>query len=103
LLVLAAVYLEALAASLALHHWPIPSLDDPKSIPTAPLHLLNTPLVFGLFPVALVTFAIAVANWRMFLCSSFYRSWLSINVLGIVLHLVLAYTDPGQVWNWWLD
>jgi hypothetical protein len=37
--VVALVYVEAFLASRALGNWPIPSLEDPKGLVTAPLHL----------------------------------------------------------------
>jgi hypothetical protein len=52
LLALGTVYLEASLASIVLGHWPIPSLNDPKDLPTAPLHFLAGALLLVALPAS---------------------------------------------------
>jgi hypothetical protein len=103
LLILASVYLEALAAFGALGHWPMPSADDPKFVPTAALHYLSLALLVALFPVLFLTLVLAVVKWRVVLTSRVYRNWLCISLGGFSLLWVLARLDPGKVWYWWFD
>lgn len=101
--VLVVFYLEAVAALASLGHWPVPSLDDPKNLPTAPLHLLSTLFVLALLPVMVLTLLAVFRSWRVDSHSRAYWRWLALSLCGFALCAVLAHLDPGRVWSWWLD
>lgn len=96
------VYLEALLAALTLGHWPIPSLNDPKDLQTAPLHVLSTLVLVSVYPGVLVLCVVGISGWSTLRSRSSW-SWLGFFVLGHVLLVASGYVDPGRVWYWWMD
>ena len=94
------VYVEAFLASRALGHWPIPSLDDPKDLVTAPLHRLSAILVLLVLPGGIFLAAVSVKNWRVLRTYHRYLIWLGIFVLSFICLLV---TNTSRTWEWWWD
>jgi len=100
---IAGVYGEATLASVVLGHWPQPSLNDPKDLPTWPLHLANTLLILAVYPAALFTLAVLARSWRALRTWSPYWPWIVTFLVGHVIVFVSARMDPGGVWYWWWD
>jgi hypothetical protein len=96
----AAVYCEALLASRALGHWPIPSVDDPKDLVTAPLHQLSGILVVLVIPGAIFLAAVCVKNWRVLRHQRHYWIWIGICALSLIYSTVTA---SSTTWEWWWD
>ena|SRR5687768_8669041 len=103
MLALGCVYFETLVAALTLGHWPVPSVNDPKHLLTAPLHLVSTALVLLLHPLLLLVVAVAAQNWRVIRSNAAYWPWLSVLGLGWALIVLSGHFDPGAVWYWWWD
>jgi hypothetical protein len=82
-------------------------LDDPKQLPTAPLHLVFQLLFMTSFPVlpALVIGLVVWAGfkWRRILSAPQYSVRICIFRLGLGALWILALHDPGRVWDWFLD
>ena len=99
-LLLLSAYGEAVLAAALLAHWPRPSLDDPMSLATAPLHLLTIVLIVvtwaSLFTIGLVI----VTSGRSGLGAAARATPLRVFAAGMALVAVLVYTDPGAVWYW---
>src|SRR5215471_7102947 len=93
-LAIASVYAEALLASHALKHRPIPSLEDPKSLVTAPVHFVSTMLVLSVFPATVILAVVVVKNRRSLRTRSRYWVWISIFVLAFAFQLWLSHRDP---------
>ena len=102
-LVLFSVHAEALSATVALGHWPVPSVDDPKYLATAPMHLVSTALVLLLYPLSLMLVVVALKNWRVVRYQIAYSRWCAIFVLGWAGIYLSSFYDPGGVWYWWWD
>jgi len=102
-LALGSVYLEALLAALTLGYWPIPSLNDPKDLPTGPLHVLSTLLVLSLYPGVLVLCGVVIGGWSTLRRSSLHWLWLVLFLLGHLLVVAVGQVDPGRVLYWWMD
>jgi len=102
-LVTASVYLEAIVATMTLHHWPIPSIDDPKSLTTWPLHAVSTILILAIYPLLVILLAIALKNWRVLRVRSRYWIWMGVYVVGYAVLILSSYVDPWRVWYWWWD
>ena len=98
----ACVYFEAFLASRTLGHWPIPSLEDPKHLPTWALHYVSAGLLVSTLPGALVLGAISLKSWRVFRTPSIYWVWMGIFVLSFGLFLWSGRADP-TTWKWWGD
>lgn len=75
-LAMASVYSEASLASRTLGHWPIPSLEDPKELPTWALHYVSALLVLSTLPGAILVGAISLKRWRVFRTPSIYGVWI---------------------------
>src|SRR3954468_22415315 len=95
----ASVYAEAFLASRALNHWPIPSLEDPKDLVSAPLHVVSAILLVSVLPAAVFVAAVSVKNRRLLRSPSRYWVWLSIFTLSFMLQLWLGHNDP-RTWEW---
>lgn len=102
-LALGCVYLEALLAALTLGHWPIPSINDPKDLQIAPIHLLSTLISLSVYPGALALGIFAIRGWSTLRRSSRSWFWLGFCLLGHLLLFASCYIDPGRVWYWWMD
>ena len=96
------VYAEAFLASRALHHWPIPSVEDPKHLATAPLHVISTILLLSVLPGAIFLAAVSIKNWRLLRSPSRYWVWLAIFALSFMLQLWFGHND-ASTWEWWWD
>lgn len=101
-LAIACVYAEASLASFALGHWPIPSIEDPKGLPTAPLHFVSAMLVLSVLPGAVFFAAVSIKNWRVLQKPSVYWAWIAAFVLALALYLWLGHADL-RTWEWWGD
>lgn len=102
-LTLGCVYLEALLAALTLGHWPVPSLDDPKDLLTAPLHIVSTLFVLTICPGPLVLGLVVGRDWAAFRRPSRSWRWLGFFLLGYLFLAASMSIDPGRVWYWWAD
>lgn len=98
----ASVYAEAFVASRALGHWPIPSVEDPKDLVTAPLHGVSTFLVLTLLPGAILFAAITLKNWRLLRNPSRYWVWIAVFGVLLFINLWLGRHD-SRTWAWWWD
>jgi hypothetical protein len=97
----AVVYLEAFLASRALGHWPIPSLEDPKGLATAPLHLVSSALFLALVPAAAALLVFVGVKWREVFTG---RVLLSVAIAVASWSLLLSVSDRDEVtWAWWAD
>jgi hypothetical protein len=76
------VYIEAVLASIFLGHWPIPSANDPKDLPTWPLHSFSTQLVMAMPALVVFVGAIALKNWRAFHRPIRYWLWIGLFAAG---------------------
>ena len=99
-LLLLGVYGEAAIAAVLLSHWPRPSADDPMSLSTAPLHLLNLVLVVFTFSALPTVAVIFLANATRVLRSTQHLTWLGVFACGLGLLAILVQADPGSVWYW---
>jgi hypothetical protein len=102
LLFLLCVYLEAGLASFILGHWPVPSLEDPKDLPTASLHWFGTALFLSL-PAGVVMLA-AVMGWKGRKHEERSHHWWWLGVLAIswiAMHVVV--NADMRTWSWWFD
>ncbi|HYS55880.1 MAG TPA: hypothetical protein VER58_19130 [Thermoanaerobaculia bacterium] len=98
------VYFEAVAAAIALGHWPVPSLNDPKDLLTWPLHAFSTILLLSSFPMPILVLALVIKNWRFLRSPTTYWVRLTLFASGYaLLFVVLPRLDPGHVWEWWFD
>jgi hypothetical protein len=102
-IVIASVYLEAGAARLVLSRWPRPMLDDPKQLPTAPLHAVLQILVVSLTLAVPLMIGSAAWNWRRVFSDSRYSVRILVFGGGLLALWLLATHDPGRVWHWFLD
>lgn len=93
------VYTEAFLASQVLGHWPIPSLDDPKQLVTAPLHSVTAILVLLMLPAGIVLAAVSMRNWRLLRRPSRYWVWMVV----FAVSLALFWLNPSTTWEWWWD
>lgn len=94
------LYLFTLLCWLKLGHFPIPSLDDPKSIGFPGMYLLT---IFGLF-IAVFTLLI----WLISLPLTIYQKLLTkkngmLMIIGGTLMLVQLTVDVFDLINWLLD
>jgi len=101
-LAIGCVYAEAFLASRSLGHWPTPSIEDPKNLPTAPLHVVSAILVLSVLPGAVVFAAVSVKNWRVLRKPSAYWVWVAALALSLSLYLWAGHVDP-RTWEWWWD
>lgn len=101
-LAIASVYSEAFLASRTLGHWPIPSLEDPKGLPTWALHYVSALLVLSTLPGAILVGAISLKSWRVFRTPSIYWVWLGTFVLSFGFFFWSAQAD-ARTWEWWWD
>src|SRR5215467_12123288 len=83
-LVVTGPYVEACVVRLALSRWPRPMLDDPKNLPTAPLHFVFQLLLLVLsFAIPFLVFA-AAWSWRKILKDWRYSVRVGIFVIGLI-------------------
>ena len=97
------IYGEAIIVRLMLGHWPVPSVDDPSSLATAPLDILIALLIVAVYPSLPIIIMIAAKSWRALRSPSRYWLWFAMLVFGHVLFVVSARVDPGGIWYWWWD
>jgi len=96
------VYLEAAIAAAMLGHWPVPNLEDPKALPTAPLHVVATILLLSL-PAGVVLVAVIV--WRKGQGGhdrTPYWGWVGLLPMSWVIMYLVAHADV-RTWSWWMD
>jgi hypothetical protein len=93
------VYGEAWTASVTLGHWPIPSVEDPKALPTAALHLVSQCALLALLPAA-VLFVVIGANRLEVLKHP--RVWLGAFLASWTVLVVWPLLDPVTL-EWWFD
>jgi hypothetical protein len=93
------VYAEAWAASASLGHWPIPSVHDPKSLPTAPLHLLSLVAFLALGPASALFVMIGA---RRFHELKNPLVWLGLFVVSWAIFFAAPLLDPVTA-EWWAD
>jgi hypothetical protein len=86
-------------AALFLGHWPIPSVNDPKQIATAPLHLVAQIAVLGAPASAVTLLAVCVKSWRVLRAQSAYWWWLCLFLVSIATWSL----DYRDTWTWWWD
>jgi hypothetical protein len=101
-LALVCVYGEALLASRFLGHWPVPSLEDPKALPTAPLHWVSTVLFLAVWPSVAVLAVVLAKSWAVVKRPSAYWPWLGIWVMSMIVAAALSKLDPATE-TWWMD
>lgn len=102
-IVVALVYVDAVVVRLMLGRWPVASVDDPSSLPTAPLDILIALLIVSIYPSLPIIFLIAAKSWRALRSPSRYWFWFALLVFGHLLFVFSARVDPGGVWSWWWD
>ena len=98
----ASVWAEAFLASRALGHWPTPSLEDPKDLVTAPLHVVSALLVLAMLPGALFLLAVCIKNWRALSRASSHWLWLAVFATSLAVHVWVVTAYP-RTWEWWWD
>ena len=96
------VHAEAWLASLALGHWPVPSLDDPKDLATWPVHSLSWGLFLAMYPAAIVVMSTLASRWRTSASVARYRWWVGAFVASWSLFWWHNATYSG-VWEWCAD
>ena len=96
------VYGEACIASLMLGHWPIPYVDDPKQLATAPLHFVSTLVLLAVLPGAIFLTAVSIKNWRTLRTSHVYWPWIGFLVVSLAFLLWISRTET-RTWSWWAD
>jgi hypothetical protein len=96
-------YVEAVLASVVLGHWPRPSLDDPKQLATAPLHLIYQLLFIGLLPAFFWLIFMTISHRKALRAPSFYPFGWGIFLSGALILHFLTSADPGNVWYWLAD
>ena len=99
-LLLLSVYGEAALAAVLLSHWPRPSADDPMSLSTAPLHLVNIMLVVFTWSAVPTVAVVLLMNGRRVMRSAPHLTWLAVFAGGLSLLALLVRADPGSVWYW---
>jgi hypothetical protein len=93
------VYGEAWAASVSLGHWPIPSVQDPKSLPTAPLHFLSQCAFLALVPASAL---FVIVGARRFGELKHPRVWLGVFLASWAVLVIAPFLDPVTA-EWWMD
>ncbi|MGA8871460.1 MAG: hypothetical protein WB460_10005 [Candidatus Acidiferrales bacterium] len=78
-------------------------LDDPKELPTAPLHFTFQLLLLSLIVAIPLLIVFAGWNWRKILGDWRYSACLGAFAVGLLSIWLLAHYDPGRVWYWFLD
>jgi hypothetical protein len=101
-LALVSVYGEALLASAFLGHWPVPSVEDPKALPTAPLHWVSTGLFLAVWPSVAILVVVVAKSRAILRWPSPYWTWLGIWLASMVTAAVLSIVDPVTQ-TWWMD
>ncbi|MCI0348830.1 MAG: hypothetical protein L0Z53_05335 [Acidobacteriales bacterium] len=102
-LLIITAYLEALAASYALGHWPRPMRDDPKYLPAELLDVIWVLLLLGLAPAFFGLVFMTLSKRKTIQLRSFYSIGWVVFVTGALALYFLAQADPGRVWEWLLD
>ena len=96
-------YVEALVVRVVLSRWPRPILDDPKGLPTWPLHCLFQ-LLFVSLGVAFVTLILSVARyWPRLRTDWRYGAWTLGFCLGVATLWFASHSGPRWIWDWYLD
>ena len=98
-LFLGLVYTEACAAWHVLGHWPVPSVDDPGALPTAPLHLLSGCALLALVPAAILFVQVGAGVFDRI---NHPRRWLAAFLVAWTVLLLSPLLDPITA-EWWLD
>jgi hypothetical protein len=101
-LAVSSVYLEGLLASTALGHWPVPSVDDPKYLVTAPLHVVSALLLLLVVPGSAIVGLAAAVSWRALRRPSVQWMWLAIFAASWAL-LGYSRRSDAATWAWWFD
>jgi hypothetical protein len=95
--------MEACVVRLVLSRWPRPNTDDPKSLPTASLHFLFQLLFLSLWVAIPLLIGLTVWKWVKASINWRYAVHVAVAAVGLLALLLLAYYDPGRVWDWFLD
>jgi hypothetical protein len=102
MLALACIYVEAALAARFLGHWPVPSIEDPKELPTAAFHWVSTVFFLGSWPCLTIALAVFAARWTLLRRASAYWVWLGVLLVSIVAAVLASEADPVTL-TWWND
>ena len=93
------VLVEAAIAQVVLGRVPIPSIDDPKNLPTDFIHSISTLFVLSTDVILIFLIAVIVKNRRVIRSESAYWVWLGLLAGGWLSGMLV----PDHILRWWWD